>query len=218
MKLRLYEGRKNMRSTVGQRRIKMLHPVCNAEKMRQLGRPEGEACQDAANIVPGWWLTCPHDPYFSLAQERVRTPRREDVLDEKGNKVEGKYRITGYDDEVVTLGEVPNITQVSYVERINSGRGLLRKRRLGYILPEEHPEKPIAPYCQFLDCWTHVKDQNGRNVKGAVYHDVYGDYCEEWQAKLAAADILGRTLEIGSPNLPGSAEKRAEQLAGINVR
>lgn len=191
--LRRFPGRKNSRKTTGHRRIKMVRPVCDAAKMSALGLPEGDACQDQAKAEPGWWLRCEHNPYFSL------TRRVEQVPTFGAPNERGERTITGYDNREVFV-EAPNLTQVSLTPRHNNGGGPGEAQAFkGYKFPQE---VGLAPYCQFMDCWSH-------DIK---FTTRVGDFCEAWQAQLVAADVQGTVLEAGAANLPGSIEKRRKQL------
>lgn len=69
----------------------------------------------------------------------------------------GKMRQDGV-EEYIWYTERPNLKQVQVTPRVSGeryGLGPIKFARLnGYILPEEHPEKPQAPFCQYHDCFS----------------------------------------------------------------
>lgn len=149
----------------GQRRIKMLRPICSNK--------EKTGCQDGAEVPRDWYLSCPHDPYVGRKQHMVEVP----IYSEPA------------EDGTVTLEEVqqrlkwevwPNFVQPVLSVMVNSGRGVEKGRAKGYIMPEElrSPAFPngIAPFCQFRNCfWQHGLTEYKSGI-----------YCSEMEAKRVA--------------------------------
>lgn len=189
---RLPNARKRPDLFPGQRAIKMLRPSC-LETDRE-GRPTG-GCQSEANLPSDWWRLClsrGHDPYISVVERTERKPKLSEPDEQGRRQVEGH-------EEVVWYEEHPNLAEVVVNIRVNSGQGVEKARRKGFVLPEE---RGLAPFCQYWGCWSQdIKVRSGR----------FGDYCSDAQARVVAADYMGRHLEVLQP------EKREEQLASISL-
>lgn len=166
------------------RSIKMVEPIC-------------ADCQEVAGGAPlGWWMKCVHNPYYTIEDVPVKTPIIEEVADEATGVVE--KLITGSKTKLVRK-ESPNLKQVAFETRINSGEGVKMAQDNGCILPEAIGYKP---YCQFGDCW----NQNLR-----VRSPQFGDYCSELHCKVVIADSTGMALEVLD------VKAREEQLRSIVI-
>lgn len=162
--------RRATRLSMGQRSITMLRPVCRI-------------CQRTDNVPWDWYTTCPHDPYVTVVTRRVNEP-------EYGpENPDGSREVIG--TRVVETYEVrPNVQETALTMRVNSGDGVIKARKKGFILPSElrSPAYPggIADACQFRDC----KYQQGL----VAYRN--GTYCREIEALLVAIDEQGEAFEV----------------------
>lgn len=175
--------------TTALREVKMMYPSCPSNPDTGF-----EGCEDRMDIPRDWWNHCEHDPYYTDTMRVERKAVTE--VDE-----DGVQTVTGYTEKFIPERK-PNLTQVGLSIRQNSAKGIDKARRRGWILPEEHPSDPLAPFCQFRDCWS--QDLNVRSP-------IYGDYCMELQAKAIAMDQNGKTVEVLAES------KRAEQLRNVNL-
>ena len=191
-KLKGLRRARNLR--VGLRAITMLRPICR------------DGCQDGADVAPDWYLECPHDPYIGIREKRTQVPIYSKPL-EDGSRVLERM------EERVTWETWPNFSEAMLTMRVNSGKGVERARRRGWILPEEvrSPAYPngIAPMCQFRSCqW-----QEGlRNYK-------WGTFCREIEARmvgLVAVDDATGDLIYGVQEVHNMA-KRQGQIERVAV-
>lgn len=175
--------------TTALRDVKMLTPSCPSNPDTGF-----EGCQDRLDVAYEWWKDCPHDPYYTDIVRVERTPVFQ-------NEEDGSRTVIDYTERHIPERK-PNLSQVALSIRQNSGRGIEKARRHGWILPEEHPSDPLAPFCQFSGCWSQDL---------TVKTPIYGDYCTELQAKAVAMDQNGKTVEV----LDGG--KRADQLRNTSL-
>lgn len=173
----------------GGREIKMLRPVCRT-------------CEGRF----GWWLTCPHDPYVSMAEIREQLPEwGPDLPDGRKQQVGWKT--------AVAYRPVPNRTQVSLSLKVSSGSTVETKRRTaGFIFPSElrspHFPNGIAEACQWRGCFYQI------GLKPYGSDGSVGTFCREEEAGLALfhedAPAQGELLASGFDR--NSARKRQQQL------
>jgi hypothetical protein len=145
---------------LGQRRVKMLRPICR------------EGC---AGLSVDWWRTCPHDPYIGVGERRLKTPVYSEPREDGTVIVEGM-------EETVSWQPRPNWLEVTVSMKVNSGNGVARQRAKGAILVTElrSPAFPrgIAAMCEFRGCyWQH-----------GLLNTRYGSFCKEIEAKRVAQD------------------------------
>jgi hypothetical protein len=178
-------------SRFGHRRIKMLRPSCD---------------QCSGPMAPrDWYLTCEHDPYVGVREIRRQVPTYSEP-DENGERT-----VLGM-EEKVSWEPFPNRAAVSLANNINSGEGMERARRKGYIMPEElrSPAFPngIAPFCQFHNCWW----QHGLQQ----YND--GVFCNRDEAVIVAQYATNRdatgSLRYGAVEAmhPGKIQAHRERV------
>jgi hypothetical protein len=171
----------------GHREIKMLRPIC------------GICAPSDMNAAPRWWETCNHEAYVGQRAETLTIPVYEDSLDDAGQPT-GERIITG-ENSTTTARPFPNLVAVSRTPRLDSGLGVEKGRRRGFILPEElecaaYPNG-IEPFCQYAQCFSQELSKF-RN----------GDYCSEDHAARAYDDEVGKPAEVYD------RPRRMEQLAG----
>jgi hypothetical protein len=146
---------------VATRERKYLRPICPYHEA-----PERKSAR--------WWETCVrdgHDPYYSETVELVREPIRE----RRGDEVV----ITGWTEREV-VRRTPNIAQVTVSNRVHGGRlEEVHVRHDGYILPEEHPTDPLAPFCEYRDCLSQEITQR----------TPWGNYCSLEHAVAIRANL-----------------------------
>ncbi len=103
---------------------------------------------------------------------------------------------------------------------MNSGRGFLKARNRGCILPQQlHTDDfptGVAPCCEYRGCFNQ-KQANGEPLISTRY----GQFCSEEQARMAYYDWEGTTpsgdrLEVDGLHVK-SREKRRKQVASIPV-
>jgi len=178
----------------GGRMVKLFRAEC------QTNRKTGFiGCQDPTKVHPNWRETCPHDPYFrDVERKEIRTKYEDELVD---GKPTGRRLVTGT-ETVVWHERIPNLVQAALSVRINNGMGPTWHLERDSIKPEDHPNDPHKPFCEYRDCFS-------QDLK---YHTPHGNYCSEMQAKIVMADELEKRLEIVNP------QKRREQLAAISVR
>ncbi len=190
-KLKDVRRARNLRN--GHRRVKMLRPICD------------EGCQAGAEVAWDWYTSCPHDPYVGKRQKITQVP----VYSEPHE--DGSVTIQGVEDHV-SWSPYPHFAEVSVSTRVNSGQGVERARRKGWIAPEElrSPLYPrgIAPMCEFKGCqWQ----------EGLVTYR-FGVFCREMEAKLVGFDehdSQGNPL-FGALEVMHQA-KRQKQLDAVTV-
>ena len=177
----------------GLRAVKMLRPICR------------DGCQDGAEVAWDWHLSCPHDPYVGKREKRTQVPIYSEPHEDGSVSLEGM-------DERISWEPYPNFSEVTVSTRVNSGTGVNKARRKGFILPEElrSPLYPtgIAPMCQFKGCYWHEGLREYR----------YGTFCRELEARLVGFDEHDAE---GNP-LYGAMEvhheaKRQKQLDAVVV-
>ena len=176
---------------IGLRSITMLRPIC-------------KECT-ANGITPGWWETCPHDPYVGQRQKTTKVPIYSEPLED------GTVTLERVEDRI--SWEVrPHLVDAAVAMQVNSGQGVERARRKGRILPTElrttaYPNG-IAPFCEFAGC---------RNQEGLRLYR-WGTFCSELEARL-----VGQTTTDSTGNLIYGARetlnegKRRRQLDAVPV-
>jgi hypothetical protein len=159
-KLKGLRRARNLR--VGLRCITMLRPICR------------DGCQDGIDVPADWYNDCPHDPYVGRRQKITQVPIYSDPLPD------GSVTLKEMQDRI-TWETWPHFVEVALNMAVNSGRGVDRGRRKGYILPEElrSPVYPngIAPMCQFRSC---------RAQEGLKEYR-WGTFCREIEARMVGA-------------------------------
>lgn len=183
---------------VGQRSIKMLRPVCRI-------------CEAKPNRTRDWATRCTHDPYVSSAKVTENRPVYEDLPD-------GRKKQTGV-ETIVSWEPHLNIAEITLSMKINSGQGVVKAQRKGFIFPEElkspHYPNGIAPVCQFRGCYSQ------QNLKDYGPGGSWGTYCRDIEAALVQftedATAHGGALEVGfDTNSQRIREKQLrEVLAGV---
>jgi len=180
-----------LRMSAPSRTVKMIMPVCPESQSEDGSSQSG--CE--TSVGGAWWVECEkrgHDPYHQAKPVSHRTP----VVREQED---GRQLIVGYDEEI-ELVRSPRVIQVPAGVRSNSGWWPDNKRFFhGYKFPHELGYKDM---CEFRNCY----DPNVRFKTKA------GNYCNEEQAKMMAADLRHINLEVYN------AEKRADQIDAINVQ
>lgn len=193
-----YTGRRATRMQPAPREIKMLRPIC-------------DICQRGENVPRDWFAACTHDPYVSVVEVPEVTSVYEDVLDEAGEPT-GRKRLTGTE---TTIGYEPrpNWGSATDYKGVNSGRGIQRALRKGWVFPEDlrSPAFPngIKPRCQFRECMAEDLKQyrNGR-------------FCRELEAKLVHVAEKGAGNKSGAYEIgfnARSSEFQAKQLDQVAV-
>lgn len=171
---------------VGLRCVTMLRPICT------------DGCQDGQEVPRDWFLTCPHDPYVGKKQHINQVPIYSDPLPD------GSVTLERMEDRI-SWETWPHLVEVAVNPQVNSGQGVERGRRKGYILPEElrSPFYPngIAPMCQFRACrWQHGL----REYK-------WGTFCREIEARMigaSATDAAGQLI-YGAREVLHEGKRRA---------
>ena len=190
---RLKGARRARNLRMGHRSVKMLRPICR------------DGCQDGAEVPWDWYASCPHDPYVGKREKRTQVPLYSEPHEDGSVTIQGM-------EERASWEPFPNFAEITVSTRVNSGQGVEKARRKGFILPEElrSPLYPrgLAPMCQFRGCqW-----QEGlREYR-------YGTFCRELEARLVAFD---ESDSQGDP-LYGAMEvmregKRQAQLDAVTV-
>lgn len=152
-------ARRASRIEHGFREIKMLRPVCPAGVIIPKGVDdtvghefEGECTR--GSHAADWYTTCPHDPYVGTRTE-LKSERTYET-NEFGERI-----VTGMTTTPVER-PYPNLVGVSAATINNSGQGVEKARRKGFILPEEldSPAFPdgLAAFCEFRDCFYQGPD------------------------------------------------------------
>lgn len=188
-KLKGMRRARNLR--IGLRGVVMLRPIC-------------DECQDG-EVAYDWFVTCEHDPYVGIREKRVEVPIYSEPQEDGSRIIERM-------EERVSWEPWPNFAEATVDRRVNSGNGVERARRKGWILPEELRSEAypngIAPMCQFRGCrW-----QDG------LVHYRNGSYCREIEAR-----IVGSRETDGAGNLVYGAmpiddeRKRAAFLQKVAV-
>lgn len=179
----------------GQRRVKMLRPICR------------DGCQEGPNPAHDWYLSCPHDPYVGKREKRTQVPIYSEPL-EDGSVVLERM------EERISWEAWPNFVQVTLTMMVNSGQGVEMGRAKGFILPSElrSPVYPagLAPFCQFRNCfWQH----------GLTEYKV-GVFCQELEARrVAQSETLNDkngSQRYGAIEVLHSA-RMAEQLEKVAI-
>ena len=174
----------------GQRRIKMLRPICS------------NGCE---GLTADWYATCPHDPYIGVGEKRVTTPVYSEPR-EDGSVIVEKM------EERVTFEIRPNWAEVTVSMKVNAGQGVERARRKGFILPTElnSPAYPngIARLCEFRGCyWQHD-----------LLDTRFGVFCKEIEAKRVAQDRQTATARCSTePPRSTTWLKAGKQLDEIAI-
>lgn len=190
-----YKGRRATRMQPAPREIKMLRPIC-------------ASCQRGDNVPRDWFTDCTHDPYVSVVEIPEVTNVYEDV------EVDGETRkqLTGT-KTLVRYEPRPNWGSATDYKGVNSGRGVQKALRKGWIFPEDltSPAWPngIKPRCMFRECMAEDIKQY-RN----------GSFCREIEAKLVAVAEKGAGNKSGAFEIgfnARSAEFQAKQLDQIAV-
>lgn len=183
-----WKGRKATRLTASPRDIKMLRPIC-------------QTCEDEVGGVkylqPGWFKTCPHDPYVSYSEVPRTVPIYEDLED-------GSKRLLRT-DVITETRPRPNWVGISQTTGVNAGKGPARAQALGYIYPQQL-RSPLYPNglkrrCQFRDCF---EDQNLKKYNS-------GWFCREIEAKLVRINDL-ETVQKGDFGMTRKEKLIAEQF------
>jgi hypothetical protein len=151
------------------RMIKMIVPICKTCPQR-----------------PGWWDTCPHDPYHQM--QAIEDPQGQFVKQEDGTFVrdEGPPKIVGY-------RRVPIVLQVPCTIRISSGLEVVRRLAMGAKFPHELEDdgQTYADMCEFQNCYAanptvkanHSAMLSQNNMVPQALHT--GHYCTDRHARLA---------------------------------
>ena len=159
---------------IGLRGITMLRPICQNGISDPVKHPGRGTCQSGAEVAWNWYEDCPHDPYVGVRQNRFEVPIYSEPHEDGSRTIMEM-------EERVTWEPFPNFAEAVVDRRVNSGRGVERARRKGWILPEElrSPAYPngIAPMCQFRSCRWQDGLVNYRN----------GTYCREMEARLVGS-------------------------------
>ena len=179
------------------RMIKMARPTCPTPT--HPSEPGFDAdtpnCQREFNGRIGWWDKCAergHNPYFRIKEVVKEVPVWE--KDEHGEEYLKETKT------IRTEVEIPNISQVAFSERVNSGQGVtIARQRKGFKLL---PEIGYDPVCEYRNCEAPV-----------AINTIYGDYCGEQHARLIGADVEKIELEVH----PDRAGERSKQLRQINL-
>jgi len=190
VKLKGLRRSRNLRH--GQRGIAMLRPIC-------------DTCQAGSNVASDWYLSCTHDPYVGVRMETRSVPVYAEADDGSGEMIVERM------EERVRQYPWPNFTDITVSTRVNSGQGVNKARRKGFILvtelvSEAYPNG-IAPMCEYRDCqWQEDLKQ---------YR--WGTFCREMEARMVGIDeeALDDSLEIGY-NAQSTA-RRNRQIAGVPV-
>jgi hypothetical protein len=157
-KLKGLRRARNLR--VGLRGITMLRPQCKDCK--------------GPDAPVDWYLYCPHDPYIGVREKRVEVPLYSDIQSDGARIVEGM-------EERVTWEVWPNFAEAVVDMRVNSGNGVEKARRKGWIMLDEVRSEAfpngIAPMCQFRSC---------RWQEGLVTYK-NGVYCREYEARMVGS-------------------------------
>jgi len=173
-----YRGKQAVRLKPCSRELKMLRPIC-------------ATCEDAAGgavyLEPGWYLTCEHDPYVSVAERKTERPVYEDEIED--DKPTGRKRITGT-ETISEFVPTPNWVSVTHASGMNKGKGIDRALRRGFIYPQQlrspaYPEG-IKMRCMFRECYRE-DIQQFKN----------GWFCREVEAKLVKVSDSEETWEVG---------------------
>lgn len=182
-KLKGLRRARNLR--VGLRCVTMLRPICTI-------------CQSGQEVAADWYKECSHDPYVGKKQTTYQEAIYSDPLPDGSvtlERMEDRFKWETW----------PHFVEVAVNIQINSGMGVERGRRKGYILPEElrSPAYPngIAPMCQFRSCRWQVGLQEYR----------WGTFCREIEARMvgaAATDTAGNLI-YGAREVMHDGKKQA---------
>lgn len=190
-----FKGRRATRMRPAPREIKMLRPIC-------------ATCQQGENVPPDWYNDCPHDPYVST----VEIPEKTNVYEDSEINGETRKVLVGT-QTTVRYEPRPNWGSATDYKGVNSGRGVSKSLRKGWIFPEDltSPAWPtgIKPRCMFRECMAEdLKEyRNGR-------------FCRELEAKLVAVAEKGAGNKSGAYEIGFNArsqEFQAKQLEQISV-
>lgn len=174
-----WKGNRATRLKPCSREIKMLRPIC-------------KPCEDAAGgvkyLAPGWFLTCEHDSYVSVAEVKTAMPQYEDITDADGQPT-GEKEVVGT-KTVSKWVTKPNWVSITHAGGMNKGRGVDRALRRGFIYPQQlrspaYPEG-IKMRCMFRECYSE-------DIK--LYKN--GWFCREVEAKLVKVSDSEETWEVG---------------------
>ena len=190
MTLASWKGPRAGRLRPSAREIKMLAPRC-------------DVCDEGINTPKGWAETCEHEPFVTLVPIERRQTLYEDVIGKDG-KPTGTKRATGQ-ETLVDYVVRPNWVSITLSRGVNSGRGVEKAKRKGFIMPEdvrcEAYPNGIKPRCEFSGCFAE-------DIK--PYKN--GNYCRELEAAYVyLAEGEGRTWEVGFNAI--SSEKQADQVS-----
>ena len=177
----------------GIRNVKMLRPICR------------DGCQDGAEVPRDWYDSCEHDPYVGKREKRTQVPLYSEPHEDGSVTIQGM-------EERASWEPFPNFAEITVSTRVNSGLGVDKARRKGFILPEElrSPIFPhgIAPMCQFKGCYWQEGLRDYR----------FGTFCREIEARVIGFD---ESDSDGNP-LFGALEvwnegKRQKQLDAVTI-
>ena len=161
-----------------------------------------DICNPRGQGKRGWWETCPHDPYFHVAERPGATEFKEL---EDGSIVKLDKPETVYE-------KVPNWKQIADDPKVVSGRLVAIQRERGSVFPKD---LGFPPVCDYFNCWElNPKIEAKRVFQHEGIQTVVGLYHSRDEAASVTLRLDEKPTYIG---VDKDMERRRSQLDEVRV-